>query len=674
MSWTRTLCACATFAVVSSGCANLMTSRAIDAFSASLAEGDAQELKKVASDRFAQQALRLPEAGDDFKILNVPKGKLTVLQTDDLSDDKKHVTVQVGDSDDREQTLEFHLIRPDGERRWVVDDVFITQNNGGRGGPVTKSVTEQMDLLLTVREFVAAWQSGTRQEVLEITNEDLRQVLTELPPAYLNQITKQTVERVNLRSFRPEARIDEDRAVVKLSRSRNGLMVSLARQNDRWLVTDVAAEDRDSDSAASVRIMAGVVKTAVDFMNAYAAEDRDAMSAASDPAFDKKLKGADLSTVPLPVVGLLAARYEYRHHGDSVDFILPHGSSKYIVNLKRQEREKPKGLNRIARYAVNEVTLFEDGSNEIKRLSSLFTVHAVVELFAEALVQRDRTRLMALSTPEFNERAWVRASDVVLQAIPLTEIESERPRVIATVYQGPVTEVTVTQGGKPLTYVLNSGRNAMLVDDVLLPTTGRPNSLKTNVELLAPLYGFAMGVHHHDMELLNQHSGTGLRRMVWSHSSSVPDIGIRMQDYLNLPLRTIKTGDDRSLVELSDGSRTTRVIMMREGPRVVVQDVQFTAGDGPGEQIQLLQALRNVVTQRNMVHGGGIKIPRGVVADGPDRGAINQASDEGSAGRRTTPWSINEPEPGGVIHADAQTRPAPWSTSEPDWSALEPTR
>jgi hypothetical protein len=212
MSWTRTLCACAALAVASSGCANLMTSRAIDAFSKSLAEGDADRLRNVSSERFAQQALRLPEAGDDFKVLNIPQGKLTILKSEDLSDDKKHVTVQVGESDDRPETLEFHLIRPAGGRRWVVDDVFVTQNKGGRNGPVTRSVTEQMDLLLTVREFLAAWKTGTRDEVLAIADDELRAVLADLPPAYLNQLTKQAVENVNTRTLRPEARIDGDRA------------------------------------------------------------------------------------------------------------------------------------------------------------------------------------------------------------------------------------------------------------------------------------------------------------------------------------------------------------------------------------------------------------------------------------------------------------------------------
>src|SRR5690242_7026364 len=106
MSWNRTLCACAALALAASGCANLLTSRAINAFSEGYAAGDVEELRKVTSERFERQALRLPEAGDDLKILNLPKGKLTVLKTEDVDKNKKHVTVQVGESETHQKTLE----------------------------------------------------------------------------------------------------------------------------------------------------------------------------------------------------------------------------------------------------------------------------------------------------------------------------------------------------------------------------------------------------------------------------------------------------------------------------------------------------------------------------------------------------------------------------------------
>ncbi|MBL8851630.1 MAG: hypothetical protein JNG89_18245, partial [Planctomycetaceae bacterium] len=254
--------------------------------------------------------------------------------------------------------------------------------------------------------------------------------------------------------------------------------------------------------------------------------------------------------------------------------------------------------------------------------------------------------------PEFNERAWAVASDVILQALPLPEIEDAPAVVVTPVYQGDVAEVYVSQGSRMLTYVLHSGRNGMQVDDVLLPVTGRPNSLKANIELLAPLYGFALGIHHHDMELLKKTSGTGLARMVWAHTPSVPDIGVRVNDYLTLPIRTIKTADNRSLVEFSDGQRSARAILVREGRRIVVQDVQFEAGKGENQKVDFLQAMRDVLAERNRVAGGGINIPGGVSNGSPAPSGVIQAG--GPVPRLTSRPQVS---PAGFeMPADSRTR------------------
>jgi hypothetical protein len=628
MSCNRTLLAGALLACLAPGCANLMTSRAIDAFAESVAESRTEDLREVTSERFAQQALRLPEAGDDLKVLNLPHGKLTVLKVEDVSSNLKHVTVQVGDSGERNDTIEYHLIREPGQRRWVVDDVFITRNKTGRGEPVTKSVTEQMNLLLTVREFVAAWSKGTRDDALDVAAPGLQEALAPLPPSYLQQLTAEMVDGVNTRSLRPEARIDGERAVVMVSRTGGKLMISLNLDGDRWRVTDVAAESRDGSPVASVRVMAGALQAASRFLSAYAAADHSALEAASTPSLYKNsLVAADLADVPLPVVGLLAARYEYHHHGDRVDVVLPQPDMSYMVTLAASGAEDGTGASSLPEYAVEEVTIFEGRTGQRKRLSALYTTQAVVDLFAEALITRDRARLNALSTSEFSQRTWSLANDPVLQAVPMPEIEPTPPRVVSTVFQGTMAEVTVMQGSRALTYVLRSSRGRMLVDDVLLPVADRSNSLKSNLEVLIPVYSFALGAHHHDMNLLRQNSAPGLNRMAWTHTQTVPDVGFDLVEYLTLPVQSIRpTSADHTTVELGDGSRRTRVMLVREGPRFVVQDLQLSAGEGPGQQIELLQALRQIVASRNTYAGGAIEVPRGTVDPYETGGGIIPAS------------------------------------------------
>jgi hypothetical protein len=605
-------------AVASSGCTSLLTARAIDAFATSLASADAEQLRTVTSERFEQHALRRPEAVDDFKVLNLPTGKSSVIQIEDVSDDLRHIVVEVGDDPEKREKLEYQLRREPGSRKWVVDDVFVTQSRPGGGPPVTQSVAEQMHLLLTVREFIEAWSTGGRDDVLAAASPELQQVLADLPPAYLQQLTAHVVDGSRGRGNRPEARLDGKNAVVAVPRSHGKLMLRLTLEGDKWRVDDVSVEAREGRAVASVREMSGALSTASRFLTAYSTGDRTGLSAVSTPSLYKNsLVAADLADVPLPVAALLAAKYDYRPHGERIDVVLPHGKSSYMLSLA-PEQKGPKGQP-AGQYRVDDVTIFEGETAQVKPLRALFTAQAVVEVFADALQARDRSRLSALSTTDLNERVWSRADDVVLHALPLPEIEAAEPRVVATVFRGPTAEITVTQGSRALTYVLRTGRDRMLVDDVLLPVSNRPNSLKANLDVLVPLYSFALGAHHNDIELLKQHSGAGLNRIVWSQTRTVPDIGFAVVEHLTMPIQSIKTGGEQSMIELGDGRRRTRVALLKEGPHFVVQDVQLTVGEGPGQQVEMLQTMRHLLASRNTFAGGAVP-PQG-------RGVI-QASGE----------------------------------------------
>jgi hypothetical protein len=592
--------------VSTAGCASLMTNRAIDAFTESLAQADADELRSTTSERFQREALRLPEAVEDFKVLDIPTGKMSVLKVEDISDDMKHVTVEVGKSGEEGKKLEYQLKRETGSRTWVVDDVFVTAAAAGRADPVTQSVAAQMDLLLTVREFIQAWNKGTREEVLQVTAPELQSVLAELPPAYLQQLTSQVVDGSQGRISRP-AEVEGNNAIVIIPRAHGKLLIRLSRHEDNWRVNDVAAETDDDHAVASTRDMAASLRTVVQFLNAYTAADRKSLSASATPTFFKAtLQGADPSEVPLPTINLLAARYEYRPHDKRRDVILPHGQTSYMFSLVAAATPQDSLPAQLNTFQVDEVTIYDDATAQVKRLSSLFTAHAIVEVFAEALAARDRTKLAALSTVDFNERAWNGVDNIVLQALPLPEIEAATPHVVATVFQGQSAEITVTQGAHPLTYVLRAARGRMLVDDVLLPVTKRPSSLKANLETLIPLYSFALGVHHNNIDLLKQQSGMGLNRIVWSQARSVPDVGFELVEHLTMPIHSIAVNGEQSTIELGDGIRRTRVLLVREGPRFVVQDVHLAVGDGPGQQIELLQAMRHVMAGRNTYAGGAL--------------------------------------------------------------------
>ena len=97
-----------------------------------------------------------------------------------------------------------------------------------------------------------------------------------------------------------------------------------------------------------------------------------------------------------------------------------------------------------------------------------------------------------------------------------------RPVPENVVFRGQLTEITVAQGGKPVTYVLAGPPRRNEMDDVLFPSEGRPDSLKQTAEILIPIYDFAAGFRLDNLELVAQNSSRELNRMAWSQCRRIP--------------------------------------------------------------------------------------------------------------------------------------------------------
>ena len=169
--------------MVGSGCAHMIESRAINAFAKNLEAQNLDGLKVVTSEDFNKRALRTATALEDLKILRIPDGKTLIVDVEQVSDEKKRVTVQVGE--DKKEV--FYELTRDDSGKWVIDDIYLKQKK--KGIEAYKSVTEQMDLLLTVREFLDAWGHGDREQVLSITTPKLRTAL-ELSLIHISEPTR----------------------------------------------------------------------------------------------------------------------------------------------------------------------------------------------------------------------------------------------------------------------------------------------------------------------------------------------------------------------------------------------------------------------------------------------------------------------------------------------------
>lgn len=572
------------------GCTNFSTKQAIKKFSSGVQEQNLEDLREASSSQFEQRALRIEGSPRDLKLLKVPSEKFKVEKVESIDRNHRVATIKVGKKD-REQTIEYQLTREPKSSKWVVDDLVIAPSTDGEDPP---SIAEQMDLLLTSREFLAAWHTEDRERRLDFCTPELQDALQALPPKWFDRLSLQTVGTGRQRTARPEARINGELAVVVVPHPDGELFLELKKQ-DHWRVNDAALQTKQDAGKAmpSVKKVANTLTHAAEFLAAYDAADRETLGKVSTNEFyGRCLEAADLSTVPLPVAELLLTDFDFRYYKERRELMFNSHGVTYMLTLKPIDAELAARENRDVDVRVDEVTLFEGQGQEVKRISAMFLSHAVVQVYGESLFERDLGNLRKLSSGDFNDRVWNQETAQLFAAMPLPEVESADTHIISTVFHGDSTEVTATQGSRAVTYVLSLHDGWMVVDDIMFPSTSRPTSLKKNLEVLLPMYAFTSALHRSDLRELLSNSADGLDRIVWRQVDHVPDLNYDLLSAMMLPVRSIEVGEPWSVIKLGNDSYGADVKLVREGQRYVVHDVSSWDGDMSVGQYDLMQSLR----------------------------------------------------------------------------------
>ena len=579
--------ACLALPIAFSGCANLVESRTIAAFSEALQAEDVDSLRDITSTRFEEKSLRHEDSVKDFSVLRIPKGDIEIVDIDVINDNEKRVTGQIGKSKSRR--LRYRLVRDEKTGKWVVDDVYIKKQKNGVES--TRAVSELMDLVTTVREFIDAWDSGSRSDILRMADPEFGTLLGSLPDEYLVRLAKQAIGDRADTKVRPEAQMDEDVALVKLPGKSGQMIISFTKIRDQWLISDLAVESRkDKDHISSVKQMATVLQSASVFLNSYSAGDKKTLQTVTVKSFfAHSLEPAILSTVQLPTATQAASTYQVKLQSGFADFMVATENELVKLSLARIEGEDSTTQ---AKYLVDDVTIYEIDGNQEKRLSAMFLSHAMVEIFAEALSLRELKTVQMMSTPEFKQRVWQRIDEPLMMQLPMPEIENAKPEILTTVFMGAVTEVTVRQGSRALVYVLQDRDGELLVNDVLLPVSGRPNSLSKTLETMVPVIQFANSLSQRNIEALQQLSSLDLNRKVWHKAKQIPSIGLKLHEHFAVPLMSLDMNDDLAIVGLGDDQYGARVRLVREGERFVVDDVKLVAGSEVKQRIDLKEAMQ----------------------------------------------------------------------------------
>lgn len=584
------------------GCANVVETRSIAKFMEAIKSDDLEQIKQATSDSFEQHALRQDAALDDLKLLRLPTGDLEIDKVEEISPTVKRVTAMVGTT---KQKLKYQLKLDPQSKKWVVDDIYLKQKKDGV--TATKSVTEQMDLLLSVREFLAAWKEGNRESVLRTATPEFAAVLRPLPPAYLNRLTQQVVGKQKTgNKLQPRAQLDENTAHVRLPIAVGELWLTAKRIDGTWLIDEVEVNSREeSDAVPSTRQLAQVTHAATAFLAAYHEGDKTELQSLCTPKFfSGSLAPANLSQVPLPSGDVPPDSVQVhvawqsgsnndpqmqQLQGKHSDFVVESANEVIKLSLVREDGDDS---NHGAKYLIEDVTLYELDSRQEKRLSALFTAQALVQIYAEALASRDLEVLFHNASPDFQRRVWKRTHAGTLQNMPLNEIEDEAPKIRSTVFAGSLTEVTVTQGSRALTYVLQDRQGTLLVDDVMMPTLGRPSSLKATMELMLPVLDFAAGLRLGQLDSLQRQSSRDFNRLVWQQTSKLPNLSQDVVQHLHTSLVAVEQTEDRATLVLGDDKFGAHVTLVRESGQFVVDDVLLISGTMPRDHVELKRVLR----------------------------------------------------------------------------------
>ena len=570
--------------IAPAGCSHLVETRSVTRFTGAFEDRDISALRDATSTEFRKRALRDKSAVEAMDLLELPEGKVSVAEVEEVSNNRRRVKVEFESDDQVKTPMTFELSREGKSGAWLVDDLLLKQSR--RGKTVTRSATDLMDLLLSVHEFQRAWASGERQRLLASTSESFSEKLSQIPAPYLTQLANRVAVRDG-RTFssRPRASLDKGTAQVRYNGPEGETVLALTLEPAGWRVDDIVFSSTSSKRRPeSVRLLASVIARAAGFLDAYNTADRPGLKEhSSSRFFSTCLARADLSELELPRSAAIDAKAEVRLQKTFSDILVKRPGGMVRLSLEREavpDTSSKTGDLASSGFRVNEVTLVDFSTQQERRVSAVFTAQARMRLFLAAARQHDLLAIRHNSSTDFNTRVWNQVSPTVLPEVLGLAFSEGQTQVSGTVFQGAVTEITITQGNRALTCVLREQNGVLLVDDIMVPTTTLPGSLKKQFERLIPVIGFRQAIQRGDASEVSAVSSADFNRLVWSQvDDRFPAQAGRVARFLRpMPTQIRVIEDGREEVTLGDRQFGARVALVKESRGFRVDDVELLAG------------------------------------------------------------------------------------------------
>lgn len=626
--------------------------KVLSQFTESLEENNERAFRRAVSTRFENHALRSPEAFKDLEILKLPKGQLEIVESKKTENGGYETVAKEKDGTTRYQ---FVLIRDSEKRRWVVDDVMLRQQK--KGTRSTKSSVELMDLLLTLREFLGAWQAGGREEILSAVSGELRETLESLPAPWLEQLsTRITSEYETGTARRPEIQMSETDAVGRIPSKNGFLLVKLRNEDKRWVVADIEVRNRRVEHhPGSLLRQARAMGTICGFLDAWDKENVPALEKYSEEKFfNGSLRVGDLSTISLPAPSHAPENFEIQSFAGRLTVMIPWDSSYVRMDLvspevKAKDKEEPaedkSGMTVVeASFRVTDVTLYDRETSRQTNLRAAFTAPARAMLFMQALADRDLPVLRQISSRQLADEVWSPMKAETLQQLSLEDLPRGDLKLVENKVLGDMTELHFeAEDGRLLSVTLQDENGNLAVMDVQYPGPAlEVASLKTQLLMSRPMIEFASAWESGDVDTLRSQSSAAFNRLVWSNLNVVPERFAHLPRTLKSPIRKVEETPDDMRIELGRSRTAAMVRMVREKEAWVVDEITLTPGTGPA--VQLRKSLRDELAARFLSKPSGSVQTAGFTAEPAD---VVDDSLRQAVGRRAEETGDS----GGVVHA-----------------------
>ncbi|MBI3863886.1 MAG: hypothetical protein HY290_18505 [Planctomycetia bacterium] len=585
------LCGYAVCLVV--GCEHMAESRVVHRFAESIREHDLAQMKAGASSDFEDRAVKGYDTFRALKLIELPEGMPKVVSVRDIKDDKKKVVQKkVWTTVGKDKRRVAFMLKPDGKSgKWVVDDIYLSKADLDNN----RSVAQRLAVLLSLQESLDAWKAGSRDQILAAATPEFAQSLAELSPLQVEQFARKiTGDLADTTRILGDERIGDETAELAIARPEADLVMAFRRDGSRWRLDDLAVKARRTgDGIASARLVAGAMSSALKFEHAYSHADKRTLQEVCTARFyNGCLASADLATVSLPQSEPGLAGFDIKLEEKMATFIVPSGNEWLKISLALQPVER---LHAAPRYLVDEVTIYDQTQD--KRLSALFTARATLETFCAALARRDLKSIRQSATHDFNERVWEQAAGELLGSLPTAAFAHIPPRLLHTRFEGSLTEMMVEHGETPVTYRLRDEGGRILVDDLVTPASGWPESAKAASEALLPVLNFRVALRQSQMDGVRAQSSREFLQYAWKHFDEAPKFDVQPEEYFKVPLTRIERMEDRASVQFGDDRFGARFELVRERGQFVVDDVTLISGRSEDQRIALKRTIRTQLAE-----------------------------------------------------------------------------